>query len=111
MQKHRIIVERLDKCLAEIMIISKQPEGNYEYIPVKGDKLKVRIKDKKDTVVKTYEITVSEDLSDRMSMDIPTDLEAGEYTYDISITYADSDERHTVCDDNILIIKEDEGHA
>ena len=114
MTKHRITVEKGDTCITDVIITTKQTEGWYEYIPKTGDKIKAVFKDKGSTVVREVTSEVTSDEIKRISLEMPSDLDAGEYTYDISLTYRNEeskDEVHTICDDNIFIVKEDKRNA
>lgn len=114
MKRHRITVEKGDSCITDVVIISKQDEGWYEYIPKQGDRIKAVFKDKGSTVVREVTSEVTSDEVERISLEMPSALDAGVYTYDISLTYRNEegkDEVHTICDDNIFIVKEDKRNA
>ncbi|MCQ2464677.1 MAG: DUF4469 domain-containing protein [Oscillospiraceae bacterium] len=113
MKKHKIICEKGDKCITDLIIKSKQDEGYYEYIPVSGDEITVTVSDEAGTVKSQKTITVGENNVERISIDMPTDLDAGEYTYDIVLRTAEGEETetYTLCTDNIFIIKEDANNA
>lgn len=114
MDKHRIVVEKGNTCITDIVITSRQEDGWYEYIPKSGDIIKAVFKDKSNTVVKTVVSEVTTDKVKRISIEMPSELNAGNYTYDVLLVYRNYDgkeEVHTICDDNIFIVKEDERHA
>ena len=114
MKRHRITVEKGDSCITDVVIMSRQAEGWYEYIPKQGDRIKAVFKDKGSTVVREVTSEVTSDEVKRISLEMPSDLDAGDYTYDVSLTYRNEegkDEVHTICDDNIFIVKEDERNA
>ena len=109
MKPHKTVVERGDTCklLLDIRVI--QPEGWFEYIP-DGDTVSVFIKNKDNEIIKQIEITVPTGNEEKIMIDIPTDLEKGEYRYDIILNTSDG-EKHTICDEYILKIKEDGAYA
>ena len=110
MKPQKTVVERGDTCMIDVSIRCRQPEGWYEYIPSKGDRISVYIKDRENKIVDHKDTTPPEDNTERMSIVIPTDLPKGKYTYDIILTLS-TGERHTICDENILKIKEDSAYA
>ena len=110
MKPHKIVVERGDTCIRELDIRVMQPEGWFEYIPVGGDQISVYIKNKQNEIITQWTVTVPEGNEDRIMITIPTNLPKGEYTYDVIIDTADG-EKHTICDENILKIKEDGAYA
>lgn len=109
MKPHKTVVERGDTCklLLDIRVI--QPEGWFEYIPA-GDTVSVFIKNKDNEIIKQIEITVPAGNEEKIMIDIPTDLEKGEYRYDIILNTSDG-EKHTICDEYIFKIKEDGAYA
>lgn len=109
MKPHKTVVERGDTCklLLDIRVI--QPEGWFEYIPA-GDTVSVFIKNKDNEIIKRIEITVPAGNEEKIMIDIPTDLEKGEYRYDIILNTSDG-EKHTICNEYILKIKEDGAYA
>jgi len=114
MKKHRITVEKGDTCITDIIITSRQTEGWYEYVPKLGDRVEAVFKNKENSVVKTVGAEVTSEEIERLSIEMPSDLDAGEYTYDMKLTYRNEDgktEVHTICDDNIFIVKEDKRNA
>lgn len=108
MKPHKIVTERHDTCIVALVIRTKQPDGWYEYVPCGGDVITVYIKDKKNKIVHKFLHTVPPGNDDRINLTFPTDLPEGEYTYDVILQ--SGDERHTVCDENIFIIKEDDAY-
>lgn len=109
MKPHKTVVERGDTCklLLDIRVI--QPEGWFEYIPA-GDTVSVFIKNKDNEIIKQIEITVPTGNEEKIMIDIPTGFEKGEYRYDIILNTSDG-EKHTICDEYILKIKEDGAYA
>lgn len=110
MKRQRITVEKNDQCDVELEIRIRQDEGWYEYIPVSGDTIAVHIDNAEGETVRSFSVTAPEGNNERIKVSMPTDLEAGTYTYDVILTYADTSEKCTVCRDNILIIREDAQH-
>lgn len=110
MKPHRTVVERGDTCILELDIRMIQPEGWFIYIPSGGDKISVYIKDKDNEIVSTVTKTVEAGNEENIMLTIPTDLEKGDYRYDVIIETA-YNEKHTICDEYILKIKEDEAYA
>lgn len=108
MKPHKIIVERHDTCIVGLYIRTKQPDGWYEYIPCGGDVITVYIKNKENKKIYEFMQTVPPGNTDRINLKFPTDLPEGEYTYDVILQ--SGSERHTVCDENIYIIKEDDAY-
>lgn len=109
MEPHKTVVERGDTYAIELNIRAHQPEGWYEYIPDGGDVITVYIKHK-DTLVNQMSYETPEGNRERISVVVPTDLPEGCYTYDVIIVTSDG-EKHTICDECILKIKEDGTHA
>ena len=109
MKPHKTVVERGDTCklLLDIRVI--QPEGWFEYIPA-GDTISVFIKNKANEIIRQNVIAVPPGNEEKIMIDMPTDLEKGEYSYDIIINTSDG-EKHTICDEYIFKIKEDRAHA
>lgn len=107
---HRTVVERGDTCLIELEILVSQPEGWFEYIPDGGDAISVYIKNKSNEIVTQQTVTVEEGNTERIMLNIPTNLPAGDYTYDVTIDTSYG-EKHTICDEYILKIKEDGAYA
>ena len=114
MKRHKITVEKGDTCITDVVIETKQDEGWYEYIPQINDKIQAVFKDHSNIVVKTVNVEVPSEEARRISIMMPSDLETGEYTYDVTLVCRGDDgedEVHTICDDNIFIVKEDERNA
>lgn len=112
--KHKIEVQKGDSCITDIVINSRQDEGWYEYIPQTGDRIELKMKNSSQQIVETVCVTVSDTEAGRISINMPTNLEAGKYTYDVTLTVTNekgNPETYTICDENIYIVKEDEGHA
>lgn len=110
MKRQRIIAEKGDQCDVELEIRIRQDEGWYEYIPRGGDRIIVVIDNAEKETVRSVAVTVPENNSERITVSIPTDLDAGTYTYDVILNYAGTSEKCTVCRDNILMIREDAQH-
>ncbi|MCQ2464388.1 MAG: hypothetical protein MJ095_02250 [Oscillospiraceae bacterium] len=108
MKPHKIIVERHDTCMVGLYIRTKQPDGWYEYIPCGGDKITVCIKDKHNELVHKFTQTTPPGNDDRITLNFPTDLPEGKYTYDVILE--SGPERHTICDENIYEIKEGDAY-
>lgn len=106
MSKHKIIVNKWDKCLTDLLIKFKQEEGWYEYIPYEGDEITVTFRDASGTVKDTQTYEVPDANAKRITIEMPTTLDAGEYTYDVVLTTED-EEVYTMCENNIFIIKEE----
>ena len=109
MKPHRTVVERGDTYELELNIRVYQDEGYYEYFPVAGDKISVYVK-QNNKVITEERLHVYADMEERVRINVPTQLPAGDYTYDVVISCADG-EKHTICDEYILKIKEDSTHA
>lgn len=110
MKKHKIVVERGDTCIPVLFVLTRQDDGYYEYIPKKGDSVSLYIKNSNGTSVSLVRREIGFDNTERITLNIPTNLEKGEYTYDVVLETSEG-EIHTICDDNILIIKDDGAHA
>lgn len=108
MKPQKIIVERGDTCIRELQIRCMQPDGWYEYIPSRNDRITVYIKNSDNKVVKTLSITFKEDPEERVKITFPTDLPEGRYTYDVIIET--EDEKHTICNEYLYEIKEDDAY-
>lgn len=109
MKPHKTVVERGDTCklLLDIRVI--QPEGWFEYIPA-GDTVSVFIKNKENEIIAQIKLIVPAENEEKIMINIPTYYDAGEYRYDIILNTSDG-EKHTICDEYILIIKEDGAYA
>lgn len=111
MKPHRTVVERGDTCLLELDIRMIQSEGWFEYKPNTGDVIDMYIKNKDNEIVTQVTKTVEAGNEDNIVLPVPTTtLSKGEYTYDVIITFPGG-EKHTICDEYILKIKEDEAYA
>ena len=110
MKRQRITAEKGDQCDVELEIRIRQDEGWYEYIPQSGDTITVVVDDAEGETVRSLSVTAPENNSERITVSIPTDLNAGTYTYDVILNYAGTSGKCTVCRDNILIIREDAQH-
>lgn len=108
--KQKTVVERGDTCIKELKIRCKQPDGWWEYIPARGDEIKLYFKDDNNKIVREIQIEISENNKERVQLIFPTDLPEGKYTYDI-IANLRSGERHTLCNEYIFEIKEDDAYA
>ena len=113
MTRHKITVSKDDQCITDIIINTRQPEGWFEYIPKAGDKFRVVVKNRRNDIVRETVTTVQDGNAERISLTIPTDLDGGKYTYDVMLilTEEEKETTHTICDENILIIKEDDAYA
>lgn len=109
MRHHKITVEKHDTCIVTLLICTKQDEGWYEYIPIGNDTAMVNIKNTDNVIINTFVVAAAFGNEDRITIEFPTDMDAGIYTYDIILKTAG--ERHTVCDENIFEIKEDSAYA
>ena len=108
MKPHKITVERYDTCIVPLLIRVKQLDGWYEYIPCGGDVITVNIKNKSNKIVKTFTQTVQPGNDKEISLKFPTDLPESEYTYDVILETGV--EKHTISDDYIFKIKEDDAY-
>lgn len=109
MGSHKITVEKHDTCIVTLLVCTKQDEGWYEYIPIGNDTATVNIKNADNMIINTFVVVADSGNEDRITIEFPTDMNAGIYTYDIILESAG--ERHTICDENIFEIKEDSAYA
>lgn len=109
MKPHKTVVERGDTYAIELELRMHQPEGWFEYFPVSGDEVLMYIK-KQNKVITELTITIDTDMEERLRVNIPTHLPKGDYTYDVILKCANG-EKHTICDEYILRIKEDSAYA
>lgn len=109
MKPHKTVVERGDTYAIELELRMHQPEGWFEYFPVSGDEVLMYIK-KQNKVITELTITIDTDMEERLRVNIPTHLPKSDYTYDVILKCANG-EKHTICDEYILKIKEDSAYA
>jgi len=110
MKPHRTVVERGDTCRLQLDIRVIQPEGWFDYIPEGGDRITVYIKNKDNAIVSQRTVTVPAGNEHKIMLEMPSDLEKGEYRYDVILETTDG-EKHTICDEYIFKIKEDGAYA
>lgn len=109
MKNHKIVVNKGDKCITDLIIERKLEEGWYEYIPYDGDEITVTFRDCNGEVKSSNTYEVSGNNTERITIDMPSELDAGEYTYDVVLKTAEG-EVHTMCQHNIFIIREVKTH-
>jgi len=108
MKPQIITTEKGDTCIKELQILCSQPDGMYEYVPKGGDIVQLNIKNSDNVIVYSNDVTVEEGNTDRVVIEFPADLDEGTYTYDVIIKT--EDEKHTICNEYILEMKEDDAY-
>lgn len=104
LKKNQLKINSGDTCHVEVVIIDHQPEGNYVYIPEPDDTITMFVyTDEASDPIKEIE---AESADDYVYFDIDTtDIEAGEYLYDVEIKIAETGAHHHISVGEKLIIK------
>ena len=101
---NRKVLVKGDTSMIDLVIINRQIEGHYKYIPREGDDIRLVIYSQSDEQIVSTPLI--RDDSGRTYFNIDTsDLEKGRYKYDVIIQTVDEEKpHHIIIGQEIMII-------